>query len=191
MAFACEYEKSQTPGRTGVSCRRSDWIPCPTACQRYSQEVLTSTMATRAHVVILPPAGSRTTCPACGNRNAGLGFSPRTGGRPHRCRPARAPGSGQGSGEVRHRTSRQSWIRQAPALRRHDVAGGCGLGGPLATRTHLIAPRSFRKKPPPGRAAHRAVLADHEVKQCDGLRVTSPPPTLLDVAKQETSPKNN
>ena len=72
---------------------------------------------------------------------------------------------------------------------------GCGLvesewkpclGDLLPTRTHLIAPRSFRKKPPPSCEVHRAELSDDEVEQREGFRVTSPLRTLLDVAEQET-----
>jgi len=61
-----------------------------------------------------------------------------------------------------------------------------GLGELLPIRMHLTAPRVFRKKPPPGCVLHRANLADDEVEEREGFRVTVPLRTLLDVAEQET-----
>ena len=61
-----------------------------------------------------------------------------------------------------------------------------GLGELLPTRTHLIVPRSFRKKPPPGCVLHKSQLAADEVEECAGFRVSTPLRTLLDVAEQET-----
>ncbi len=61
-----------------------------------------------------------------------------------------------------------------------------GLGELLPTRTHLIVPRSFRKKPPAGCVLHKGRLAAEQVEEREGFRVTTPLRTLLDVAEQET-----
>ena len=61
-----------------------------------------------------------------------------------------------------------------------------GLGELLPTRTHLIVPRSFRKKPLAGCVLHKSRLAANEVEEREGFRVTTPLRTLLDVAERET-----
>ncbi len=69
----------------------------------------------------------------------------------------------------------------------HETALGVhGLGELLPTRTHLIVPRSFRKKPPAGCVLHKSQLEPGDVEARDGFRVTKPLRTLLDVAERET-----
>ena len=60
------------------------------------------------------------------------------------------------------------------------------LGELLPTRTHLIVPRSFRKKPPLGCVLHKSQLAADQIEEREGFRVTTPLRTLLDVAVHET-----
>ncbi|MFO8149542.1 MAG: hypothetical protein R6T93_04565 [Trueperaceae bacterium] len=56
------------------------------------------------------------------------------------------------------------------------------LSGVLPHETHVIVPKRFRKKPPDGVVLHRADLAEGDVRERDGYRVTTPLRTLLDVA---------
>ncbi len=62
--------------------------------------------------------------------------------------------------------------------------GVYGLGNLLPSRMHLTVPRAFRKQPPTGCILHKAQLAEHEIEQREGFRVTTPLRTLLDVAQE-------
>jgi len=69
----------------------------------------------------------------------------------------------------------------------HETALGVHeLGELLPTRTHLIVPSSFRKKPPPGCVLHKSSLAEDEIEEREGFRVTTPLRTLLDVSEHQT-----
>ena len=52
----------------------------------------------------------------------------------------------------------------------------------LPGRIHLTVPRTFRKPAPKGSVLHKAVLAEGEVEEREGFRVTTPLRTLLDAA---------
>lgn len=52
----------------------------------------------------------------------------------------------------------------------------------LPDRTHLTVPRTFRKPTPKGCVIHKAVLADDDIEERTGFRVTTPLRTLLDAA---------
>ena len=53
--------------------------------------------------------------------------------------------------------------------------------------THVTVPKQFRKKPPDGVVLHRADLAQDDVRERDGYRITTPLRTLLDVAASPLS----
>ena len=53
--------------------------------------------------------------------------------------------------------------------------------------THVTVPKRFRKKPPEGVVLHRADLAQDDVHERDGHRITTPLRTLLDVAASPLS----
>ncbi len=57
----------------------------------------------------------------------------------------------------------------------------------LPGQTHLTVPPKFRKAAPPGCVLHKAVLADGDVEERAGFRVTSPLRTLLDAAEGHVS----
>jgi predicted transcriptional regulator of viral defense system len=57
----------------------------------------------------------------------------------------------------------------------------------LPDRIHLTVPRSFRKPAPRGCVLHKAVLAETDIEEREGFRVTTPFRTLLDVAESGVS----
>ncbi|AWM39162.1 hypothetical protein GobsT_25560 [Gemmata obscuriglobus] len=57
----------------------------------------------------------------------------------------------------------------------------------LPDRIHLTVPRTFRKPTPTGCVLHKAVIAEGDVEERTGFRVTSPFRTLLDSAQSEVS----
>jgi predicted transcriptional regulator of viral defense system len=62
-----------------------------------------------------------------------------------------------------------------------------GLSDVLPHETHVIVPKRFRKRPPDGVVLHGADLAEADVRERDGYRVTTPLRTLLDVAASPLS----
>ena len=69
------------------------------------------------------------------------------------------------------------------AVASHDTALALhGLGELLPVRTHLTVPPAFRKEPPSGVMLHRARLGPADVMEREGFTVTTPLPTLVDVA---------
>lgn len=61
------------------------------------------------------------------------------------------------------------------------------LSDALPRETHVTVPKRFRKEPPDGVVLHRADLAQDDVRERDGFRVTTPLRTLLDVAASPLS----
>jgi len=61
------------------------------------------------------------------------------------------------------------------------------LSDVLPRETHVTVPKRFRKEPPDGVVLHRADLAQDDVRERDGYRVTTPLRTLLDVAASPLS----
>ena len=57
----------------------------------------------------------------------------------------------------------------------------------LPNRIHLTVPRTFRKPVPKGCMLHKATLADGDVEERTGFRVTTPLRTLLDAAAGNVS----
>jgi predicted transcriptional regulator of viral defense system len=70
----------------------------------------------------------------------------------------------------------QAVVSHESALGLHD------LGDLLPGRIHLTVPPGFRKPAPRGCVLHKAPLADDEVEERAGFRVTTPLRTLADVA---------
>ena len=60
----------------------------------------------------------------------------------------------------------------------------------LPEKTHLIVPSSFRKKPPANVVLHKAKLLLNEISTQQGVQVTTPLRTLLDLAKTPISPEH-
>lgn len=74
----------------------------------------------------------------------------------------------------------------------HETALGLwGLSDLMPERVHLSVPKGFRKRPPAGVVLHKADLAEGDVEERDGLPVTTPLRTLLDVARdRRVSPEH-
>lgn len=69
----------------------------------------------------------------------------------------------------------------------HDTAAAVHeLGDLLPARVHLTVVKGFRKRLPPSLVVHRAALADVEVQEYGGLRVTTPLRTILDLLRDGT-----
>ena len=64
------------------------------------------------------------------------------------------------------------------------------LSDVLPAEVHLTVPKGFRKTPPDGVALYRADLAPGDVREWEGLAVTEPLRTLLDVAASTLSPEH-
>lgn len=78
------------------------------------------------------------------------------------------------------------------AVASHETALALwGLSDLMPERVHLSVPRGFRKRPPAEVVLHKADLAEGDVEERDGLPVTTPLRTLLDVAAdQRVSPEH-
>ena len=57
-----------------------------------------------------------------------------------------------------------------------------GLSDLMPEKVHLSVPRGFRKRSPRGVVLHKQDLAEEDVEECNGFRVTTPLKTILDVA---------
>lgn len=61
----------------------------------------------------------------------------------------------------------------------------------MPAKTHLTVPKGFRKLSPKGVILHKADLADGDIEERIGFRVTTPIRTVLDVARsREISPEH-
>jgi len=75
----------------------------------------------------------------------------------------------------------QAVISHESALVLHD------LSELLPTQTHLTVPAGFRKPAPEGCVLHKAALVPPDVEEWQGMRITTPLRTLLDVARGDIS----
>jgi predicted transcriptional regulator of viral defense system len=64
------------------------------------------------------------------------------------------------------------------------------LGEVLPSKTHLIVPKGFRKRPPSDVQLHKQDLQTSEISLQQGVRVTTPQKTLLDLAADTISPEH-
>jgi predicted transcriptional regulator of viral defense system len=64
------------------------------------------------------------------------------------------------------------------------------LGEVLPSKIHLIVPKGFRKRPPAGVELHKKDLQPSEISLQQGVRVTTPQKTLLDLAAGTISPEH-
>lgn len=90
-------------------------------------------------------------------------------------------------GENEQLTRLWLWSRsqegEPQAVASHETALALwGLSDLMPEKVHLSVPRSFRKRPPAGVVLHKADLAGGDVEERDGLPVTTPLRTILDVA---------
>ena len=81
------------------------------------------------------------------------------------------------------------WTRKEGAVSHESAAAFYGLGDVLPSRTHLIVPKGFRKKPAKGIVLHKSVFDPDEIQEREGFRVTSPLRTVLDLARAHLDPE--
>lgn len=65
-----------------------------------------------------------------------------------------------------------------------------GIGDSLPTRIHVTVPPGTRRTFAEGVVVHRARLAPSEIASVEGIRVTSPIRTLVDLARDESFPED-
>ncbi|MEX2393867.1 MAG: type IV toxin-antitoxin system AbiEi family antitoxin [Actinomycetota bacterium] len=64
------------------------------------------------------------------------------------------------------------------------------LSDVLPAKVHLTVPKAFRKRPPSDVVLHRGDVPAEDVRERDGVLVTTPLRTLLDVAASPSSPEH-
>ena len=75
------------------------------------------------------------------------------------------------------------WSRKKAVLSHETAAALYDLGDLLPARIHLTVPVNFRKSPTKSLALHKAALSESEIEKRDGLPVTKPLRTILDLAR--------
>lgn len=81
------------------------------------------------------------------------------------------------------------WSRKEGAVSHESAAVVYDVGDLLPSRVHLTVPPGFRKKPVRGVVLHKAKLSATEIEMREGLRVTSPMRTILDLARAHLDPE--
>ena len=74
------------------------------------------------------------------------------------------------------------WSRKKAVISHDSAAALYELGDLLPSKIHLTVPRDFRKNPTKNLVLHKADLNASEVEKRDGVPVTKPLRTLLDLA---------
>jgi len=80
------------------------------------------------------------------------------------------------------------WSQKKGVISHESAADIYELGDILPSRTHLTVPLNFRKKEVKGVVLHKAQLEPGEIEKRDGLPVTVPLRTILDLARQHAEP---
>jgi predicted nucleotidyltransferase len=75
------------------------------------------------------------------------------------------------------------WSRKKGVLSHETAAALYDLGDLLPAKIHMTVPVSFRKSPTKSLALHKAALSGFEIEKRDGLPVTKPLRTILDLAR--------
>jgi len=75
------------------------------------------------------------------------------------------------------------WSRKKAVLSHETAAALYDLGDLLPAKIHMTVPVSFRKSPTKSLALHKAALSELEIEKRDGLPVTKPLRTILDLAR--------
>ena len=75
------------------------------------------------------------------------------------------------------------WSRKKGVMSHETAAALYELGDLLPPKVHLTVPLNFRRKPGKGLVLHRAYIRVTEIDRRDGLPVTKPLRTILDLAR--------
>jgi predicted transcriptional regulator of viral defense system len=81
------------------------------------------------------------------------------------------------------------WSRKQGVISHESAATMYELGDLLPAKAHLTVPPPFRKRPVEGVVLHRAVLQPGDVDVRDGVPVTTPLRTVLDLASAHRDPE--
>lgn len=81
------------------------------------------------------------------------------------------------------------WSQKKGVISYESAADIYDLGDILPSRTHLTVPLNFRKKAAKGVVLHKAQLEPGDIEKRDGLPVTTPLRTILDLAQQHLEPE--
>jgi predicted transcriptional regulator of viral defense system len=66
-----------------------------------------------------------------------------------------------------------------------------GLSDLMPEKAHMSVPKNFRKRPPKGVVLHKTYVSEADAEDMNGIRVTTPLRTILDVARsRDTSPEH-
>ena len=75
------------------------------------------------------------------------------------------------------------WSRKKGVLSHETAAALYDLGDLLPSKIHLTVPATFRKRPVTNIVLHKSNLRESEIEKQDGLPVTAPLRTILDLAR--------
>lgn len=81
------------------------------------------------------------------------------------------------------------WSQKKGVISHESAADMYDVGDILPSRTHLTVPLNFRKKAIKGVVLHKAQLEPGDIERRDGLPVTTPLRTILDLAQQHLDPE--
>ncbi len=81
------------------------------------------------------------------------------------------------------------WSRKQGVISHESAATVYELGDLLHVKVHLTVPPTFRKRPVAGVVLHRAALQAGDVEVRDGVPVTIPLRTVLDLAEARLDPE--
>ncbi len=81
------------------------------------------------------------------------------------------------------------WSRKQGAISHESAAMVYELGDLLPAKVHLTVPPTFRKRPTEGIVLHRASLQAGDVEMRDGIPLTTPLRTVLDLAQAHLDPE--
>ena len=81
------------------------------------------------------------------------------------------------------------WSQKKGVISHESAADMYDLGDILPSRAYLTVPLNFRKKAVKGIVLHKAQLQPGDIERRDGLPVTTPLQTILDLAQQHLDPE--
>jgi predicted nucleotidyltransferase len=92
---------------------------------------------------------------------------------------------------ARHEDLMRSWLwsRKKAVLSHETAAALYDFGDLLPSKIHLTVPPDFRKRPSKSLMLHKAKLHESEIEKRDGLPVTKPLRTILDLARSHLDPE--
>ncbi|HET6370014.1 MAG TPA: hypothetical protein VFG95_02385 [Nitrospiria bacterium] len=81
------------------------------------------------------------------------------------------------------------WSRKKGTISGQSAAEVYQFGEVFPSLVHLTVPEGFRRRAPKGVVLHKAELAQKDVEMREGLRITTPLRTVLDLARERLDPE--